>query len=83
MHFADPTRKEAMDNIKGPPIYEICIRESLSAECLDWFEGMQLVIQADGSTLLTGPVSDQSALLGLLNKVAALGLTLVSVQSGR
>lgn len=62
-----------------PPIYEIRLKESLSDDRQEWFEGMQLTIQADGSTLLTGPVIDQSALIGLVNKIAALGLTLVSV----
>ena len=68
-----------MINKTEPSIYEIRLKESLNDEYQDWFEGMQLKIQADGSTLLTGPVIDQPALLGLLNKVSALGLTLVSV----
>jgi hypothetical protein len=35
--------------------------------------------QADGTTLLSGPVSDQPALFGILRRVRDLGLTLVSV----
>jgi hypothetical protein len=38
------------------------------------------VPQADNATLLTGPVSDQAALHGLLRKVRDLGLTLLLVQ---
>lgn len=68
-----------MTYTEEPPIYEIRIKESLSNDRRDWFEGMQLEIQMDGSTLVTGPVTDQPALLGLLNSVSALGLTLVSV----
>lgn len=64
-----------------PNIYEIRIKESLSGDSLVWFEGMRFSLQADGSTLLTGAVTDQSALLGLLNTIAGLGLTLVSVNS--
>ncbi len=69
-----------MHDQKEPYIYEIRIKESLSQAQGYWFEGMQPTIQSDGSTLLTGPVIDQSALIGLLNRVAALGLTLVSVK---
>lgn len=70
-----------MINKKEPIIYEICVKESLSDIYRGWFEGMDLIIQADGSTLLTGPVIDQSALLGLLNMIIALGITLVSVNA--
>jgi hypothetical protein len=62
-----------------PPIYEIRLKESLSCDPREWFDGMNLINEADGSTLLTGPVIDQAALFGLLNKISALGLTLVSV----
>jgi hypothetical protein len=34
-----------------------------------------------GTTILTGPVRDQAALQGLLQRVAALGLELVSANA--
>jgi len=40
---------------------------------------MTVTRQADGTTVLDGPVADQSALHGLLRKVSDLGLPLVSV----
>src|SRR5690242_4136325 len=40
---------------------------------------MTLTRRADGTTVLDGPVPDQSALHGLLGKVNDLGLPLVSV----
>jgi hypothetical protein len=42
------------------------------------FEGMTLSHE-DGNTVLTGPVRDQSELHGLLQRVSALGLTLLGV----
>ena len=45
-----------------------------------WFEGMQVIPQGDGTTIISGPVVDQSALHGLLAKVRDLGLVLVAVQ---
>jgi hypothetical protein len=48
---------------------------------MDWFEGLTLTLEKDGDTLLTGPVVDQAALHGLLNKVRDLGLPLLAVNS--
>lgn len=62
-----------------PLTYEIRLKESLSDDWQGWFDDMRLTIQADGSTLLIGPIIDQAALYGTLIKIAALGLTLVSV----
>jgi hypothetical protein len=40
---------------------------------------MTLSSDANGETTLSGPVTDQAALHGLLNKVCDLGLPLLSV----
>lgn len=44
-----------------------------------WFGGLVITLEANGVTLLTGPVVDQAALHGLLRKVLDLGLPLESV----
>jgi hypothetical protein len=44
------------------------------------FEGMTLSHE-DGNTVLTGPVRDQSELQGLLQRMSALGLTLLAVSA--
>ena len=59
--------------------YEIRIAGHLDAHWADWFDGMSITLEEDGTTLLSGPVSDQPALYGLLRKVRDLGLPLVSV----
>ena len=59
--------------------YKIRIAGHLDAQWQDWFDGMSVTQEADGTTLLSGPVPDQPALYGLLRKVRDLGLTLVSV----
>jgi hypothetical protein len=41
---------------------------------------MTLSHEPDGSTVLSGPVVDQAALHGLLQKVRDIGLPLVSVE---
>ena len=60
-------------------VYQIRITGHLGREWTDWFEGLAITLEANGDTLLTGPVVDQAALHGVLKKVRDLGLPLVSV----
>jgi hypothetical protein len=46
---------------------------------VDWFDGLSITLEEDGSTLLTGTVVDQAALHGILKKVRNLGMPLLSV----
>jgi hypothetical protein len=62
-----------------PETYEIRVRGCLEAQWSDWFDGLAVAPQPCGETLLTGPVRDQAALHGLLNKIRDLGLPLLSV----
>ncbi len=66
--------------MKMPPvIYEIRVAGHLSPQWMDWFEGLTVILEENGNTLLSGPVADQAALYALLKKVRDTGLTLVSV----
>ena len=50
----------------------------------EWFEGMTITVECedDGPTIttLTGIVTDEAALLGLLDRLYSLGLRLLSVR---
>ena len=59
--------------------YEIRVQGHLDARWTAWFDGLALTHETDGTTVLHGPVVDQAALHGLLQKVRDLGLPLVSV----
>jgi len=59
--------------------YQIRIKGHLSPRWADWFEGLDIKLEDNGSTLLSGEVVDQSALFGILKKVRDTGLHLLSV----
>ena len=60
-------------------MYEIRLTGHLDDRWADWFDGLSLTHEPDGTTVVRGPVVDQAALHGLLQKVRDLGLPLVSV----
>jgi hypothetical protein len=60
-------------------IYQIIVIGVLDSKWSDWFGGMEVRPQPNGETILTGPVADQAALHGLLQKIRDMGLPLVSV----
>ena len=63
----------------NPGRYEIRVKGHLDSRWAAWFDGLSLTNSSDGTTLLRGPVADQAALHGLLQKVRDIGLPLVSV----
>jgi hypothetical protein len=60
--------------------YQIRVKGALDKKWSDWFHGFTITPQANGETLLTGSVTDQCALHGLLAKICDLGLPLLSVE---
>jgi hypothetical protein len=60
-------------------IYQIRVKGHLDDSWSEWFEGLNVTHEKDGATVLTGPITDQPALYGLLIKIRDLGLTLLSV----
>ena len=59
-------------------IYRIVVGGELSERYAAAFEGMEMETR-NGETILTGEVVDQPHLHGILDRVSALGLKLVSV----
>jgi hypothetical protein len=63
--------------------YRIRVQGAISQRWMGWFDGMAIEIaqSSDGTqfTTLSGPLTDQAALRGILTKLWNLNLTLISV----
>ncbi len=71
------------ENHHEPEWYELRLKGHLDDKWADWFDGLTIMREDNGETLLTGPVVDQAALHGLLRKVRDLGMPLLSVSRVR
>lgn len=65
--------------MNNPYFYEICIEGHLTDNWSDWFEGLAIRNDSGGVTTLRGSFIDQAALFGVLTRIHALNLTLISV----
>ena len=63
----------------APAEYAIRVRGVLDPAWASWFEGMDVQSDRPGETVIAGPVADQAALHGLLEKIRDLGLSIISV----
>lgn len=61
--------------------YSIRIKGHLDPSWQDWFEGLTIVHEDEGTSRLTGSLRDQAALYGVLAKIRALGLTLLALST--
>ena len=59
--------------------YRIRVGGHLDSSWSKWFEGLRLTREANGETVLSGPIVDEAALHGVLAKVRDLGLPLLAV----
>jgi len=65
-----------------PEYYEIKVSGQLDPSWSDWFAGLELKYLEGDETLLSGQLSDQAALHGLLERIRDLNLKLISVTYG-
>ena len=61
-------------------IYEFQVKGLLDKRWSEWFGGLTIRHQEDGTTVLVGPVVDQAALHGVMVRIRDLGLPLLSVK---
>ncbi len=59
--------------------FEIHVKGHLDESWSDWLEGLDVTLLQNGEMILCGHIGDQAALLGTLNKLYGLNLTLLSL----
>ena len=59
--------------------YEIHIKGHVSGDWSDWFDGLSVTNLEGGAARISGPLRDQAALYGVLTRLHALNLALLSV----
>lgn len=65
--------------MNAPHRYQIRIQGQLPENWADWFAGLEIDISTPGETTLSGCLSDQAELLGMLAKIHSLHIVLLSV----
>ena len=77
----NPKKRIGLDQ---PGFYEIQIQGRLSEALANWFEEVGFCVscgeEEPATTTLTGTLTDQAALHGLLNRISNLGLPILMVK---
>jgi hypothetical protein len=60
--------------------FEIRVKGHLDESWSDWLEGLEVKLIDDGEMVLYGHIRDQAELMGILNKLYSLNLTMLSVR---
>jgi hypothetical protein len=75
----DKSDGKAPGSASAGSFFEIRVKGHLSRKWSDWLEGLEVRLLDNGETILFGQIVDQAALMGILNKLNRLNLTLLSV----
>jgi hypothetical protein len=67
-------------NCAEAPVYEVRLQGHLDRRWADRFPGLDLELNDDGTTTLTGEIPDQAALHGLLAQVRDLAIPILAIQ---
>ncbi len=59
-------------------LYEIRIAGQLDSRWSEWLGGLEMKLLANGEMILSGPIADQAALMGILTRLFGLNLALLS-----
>jgi hypothetical protein len=58
--------------------FEIHVKGHLNHQWSDWLDGLDMKLLENGEMILSGSIVDQAALMGILNKLSRLNLTILS-----
>lgn len=65
--------------MEKPVNYQIRVGSHLDENWAEWFNGLVITNEEDGSATINGFLPDQAALYGILIRIINLGLPLISV----
>ncbi len=60
-------------------VYQIRIQGQIDESWSEWLGGLAITPHSNGETLLTGSIVDQAALHGILDKLYAMNLPILSL----
>ena len=66
-------------NSLAPTVYEIRVKGHLNGKWTEWFYGLTITHEIDGTTTLYGPLPDQTVLHSVLERIRDMNLRLISV----
>jgi len=72
-------KKNSLSTTAQGELFEIHVKGHLDDSWSDWLEGLEVMLLDNGEMILSGAIEDQAALMGTLNKLYGLNLTLLSV----
>ncbi len=77
-NLPDPEAFDAQSPRTTGELYEIHIRGHLNRNWSDYLDGLEMRWLDNGEMVLFGYIVDQAALMGILNKLNRLNLTILS-----
>ena len=79
----DGKNKSILSTSAHGAFFEIHVKGHLDESWSDWLEGLAVKLLDNGEMILYGHIVDQAALMGTLNKLYGLNLTLLSVNENK
>ncbi len=67
-----------LNNARGG-FFDIHVKGQLDKSWSEWLEGLEVKLLDNGEMVLSGHIVDQAALMGILNRLYNLNLTLLSM----
>jgi len=61
-------------------LFEIHVKGHLDKSWSEWLGGLEIELLNNGEMILRGCIGDQAALMGILNKLYSLNLTILSLR---
>ena len=73
------TNQSAVSTGDQGDFFEIYVKGHLDDSWTDWLEDLEMKLLDNGEMILFGHIRDQAALMGILNRLYGLNLTLISI----